>query len=209
MSVQLAILGFLREKEFYGYELKKVMERFMSEWSDIKFGSIYYALEKLAQDGLVEPVREEKTGNNPARTVFRITDAGREAFRRLLEDTLRNFQRQYYPLDIGLFFSFNLDRAKVAAMLRDKAEFIKELLTHLNAHEDKLRQNPHIPEMAPWLVRHSREHLLAEVEWLKTLAERCEQHDLFNGMNVRDYLDLDRRHSTGEEESLRPKTKRE
>ena len=153
-------------------------------------------------------MREEKTGNNPARTIFRITDAGQEAFQKLLGENLRNFQRQYYPLDIGLFFSFNLDRGKVSAMLRDKAGFIRELLDHLNSHEERLRQNPHIPEMASWLVRHSREHLEAEVAWLLSLAEQYEQHDLFNGMNVRDYLDLDRRHSTGEEESLHSRGKR-
>lgn len=208
MSVQLAILGFLREKEFYGYELKKVMERFMSEWSDIKFGSIYYALEKLAQDGLVEPVREEKTGNNPSRTVYRITDAGRQSFQQSLEDNLRGFQRQYYPLDIGLFFSFNLDRARVAGMLREKAQFIQQLLDHLEGHETRLSGNPHIPEIASWLVRHSREHLKAELAWLHQLAERYEQHDLFNGLNVRDYLDLDRHHSTGEADGIHP-SKRE
>ena len=60
-------------------------------WADIKPGSLYGALRRMADEGVVEVVRTEQEGNLPARTVYGITDKGRaelvSVIRSVLADT--------------------------------------------------------------------------------------------------------------------------
>jgi hypothetical protein len=60
MTVRLVILGLLRERPLYGYEIKQLVEEHMSDWTSIAFGSIYFALEKLADEKFVEKVEIEQ-----------------------------------------------------------------------------------------------------------------------------------------------------
>lgn len=202
MGVQLAILGFLREKDFYGYELKKVMERFMAGWADIKFGSIYYALERLARDGLVEPIRQEKSGSNPARTIYRITETGRQSFMKMLKENLTDVQSYYMPLDIGLFFSFNLEKEDVAKILRDRVDMLHDMLKLLVEQEQRLLKNPGIPEIAAALVTHLQAHLEADRNWVEGMVERYENRDLFEGKKMSDYFEMDRQHRTVDDKQV-------
>ena len=68
MSVRLVILGMLQWGEMHGYELKQHIERKMGDWTSIAFGSIYFALRKLSDEGLVERTEEERHGNRPSRS---------------------------------------------------------------------------------------------------------------------------------------------
>ncbi|MDP8224126.1 MAG: PadR family transcriptional regulator [Candidatus Lernaella stagnicola] len=194
-NVQLAILGFLKEKDFYGYELKKVMERFMGPWTNIKFGSIYYALEKLAQEGLVEPVREEKEGAQPSRMIYQITDKGRHAFDEMLLESLDAYQQFFFLLDVALFFSGSLDRSLVEEKLHDRAEKSQQLYELMEA----LKTTHHGNEIAQILVRHHQMHLETERDFLLEVAERFANHDPFAGKSVRDWLDAHPPHEVSEE----------
>lgn len=185
LNVQLAILGFLKEKEFYGYELKKFMERFMGPFANIKFGSIYYALEKLSADRLVEPVREEKAGAQPERTIYRITDRGRAAFLKMLEESLTALQQVYYLLDVSLFFAGGLDPKRVASLLRHRAERVGEARAALAKIHRSHEGNP----IAQLLIEHNSVHLETEVNYLNRVAECFERGDPYAGKTLRQWLD--------------------
>lgn len=74
-SLELNILGRVREEGRSGYALRKVL--------DASPGAIYPALRRLAAEGLIEG-KAEATGGR-ARETFRITAAGRRALREALE----------------------------------------------------------------------------------------------------------------------------
>jgi Fe2+ or Zn2+ uptake regulation protein len=74
MSVKLVILGLLRERPLYGYEIKQIIEEHMGDWTSIAFGSIYFALDKLAKEGFVEKVATA-TALHAASTRSRIQEA--------------------------------------------------------------------------------------------------------------------------------------
>ena len=50
-------------------------------WSDVRPGSLYGALHRLAAEGLIEALRTEQAGHLPARTVYAITAEGRRELR--------------------------------------------------------------------------------------------------------------------------------
>ncbi|MDQ1910595.1 PadR family transcriptional regulator [Paenibacillus sp. GD4] len=85
---RLALLGLLLNKSMHGYELQSMIEQSkMDQWANILSGSIYYALNKMEEEGLVAAESEERTGAR-VRKVYGITEAGRAQFKELLLQSL-------------------------------------------------------------------------------------------------------------------------
>lgn len=83
MQTKTLCLAVLSRSDASGYEIKKALEEApYSHFQETSFGSIYPALAKLADDGLVE-FHEEAQDKRPDKKVYSITPAGREA---LVED---------------------------------------------------------------------------------------------------------------------------
>jgi PadR family transcriptional regulator, regulatory protein AphA len=81
MDVRTICLGILSRGDATGYEIKKLFEDGRYHYFvEASFGSIYPALSKLTEDGLVS-VREEAQTKRPDRKVYSITPAGRRVFR--------------------------------------------------------------------------------------------------------------------------------
>jgi DNA-binding PadR family transcriptional regulator len=78
MSVKLVILGFLKRKALYGYEIKQMVEREMGDWTNIAFGSIYFALSKLTKEGFITQKETQKRDYRPSRIIYQITEKGEE-----------------------------------------------------------------------------------------------------------------------------------
>ncbi|MGC9358039.1 MAG: PadR family transcriptional regulator, partial [Anaerolineae bacterium] len=120
MSTRLVILGLLRERPLHGYEIKHIIEDHMGDWTSIAFGSIYYALGKLEEDGFIEQVATEQEGNRPSRNVYQITKEGRAEFLYLLRELWREPERQYFDFDFALFFAEALPREEMLTYLRGR-----------------------------------------------------------------------------------------
>ena len=87
-ATRLLILGVLRHKQpTHGYDVRRELEAWQAErWANIAYGSIYFALNKMAEEGLVEVVDTDQVGKRPARTTYTITAAGEAEFQRLLRE---------------------------------------------------------------------------------------------------------------------------
>ena len=80
MNVRTLCLAILNCEDGTGYEIRKLdSDGHFSHFVDASFGSIYPALNKMEQDGLVVS-REERQDGKPNRKVYSITDAGRHEF---------------------------------------------------------------------------------------------------------------------------------
>lgn len=84
MDVKFPILGFLKEAEATGYDLKNRFRDPVGFFYRVSDGSIYPALKKLARDGLVT-LRSERQGRR-TRKVYAITSKGREHFSWMLHE---------------------------------------------------------------------------------------------------------------------------
>jgi DNA-binding PadR family transcriptional regulator len=175
MSTQLVILGLLRERPLYGYELKHIIEERMGDWTNIAFGSIYYALDKLADDHLIEEVTTEREGGRPSRTIYRITQAGREEFLRLLRQVWGEVERHYFTFDIGLTFMSALPIEEVKGYLRQRLAQLEAILGHLSAHQQEQMAQDEVPRLAAEVFDHSRAHFEAELSWTRDLLHKVEQ----------------------------------
>ncbi len=84
MDVKTLCLGVLHFGPASGYEIRKQFEDGpMSHIQEAGFGSIYPALRKLSEDGLVKGDTQHQA-SRPDKTVYTITEAGQLALKRAL-----------------------------------------------------------------------------------------------------------------------------
>ncbi|MBN1190610.1 MAG: PadR family transcriptional regulator [Dehalococcoidales bacterium] len=170
-NIRLVILGILGRYPMHGYEIKHIIEDHMGDWTDIKFGSIYFALSKLAEDGAIEVDKETREGNRPSRIVYRITEKGRHEFLRLLRELWSGEDDTLYAFDIGVFFMRSLPLPEAEKLLDERIDKTKRKLVYLEHHRSEYEGNPHIPLQAMAIMQHSLLHLQAELSWLKDLKK--------------------------------------
>jgi DNA-binding PadR family transcriptional regulator len=175
MTSRLVILGFLRGRPLYGYEIKQMIERIMGDWTNIAFGSIYFALKKLSEEGFVEKAGTEQEGRRPSRTVYRITDAGRAEFMRLLRETWDNVERQTFSFDIGLSLMSALPIEEAKGSLKKRVAQLEHTLSFLDSHQEEQLADENVPRaFASAIFSHHRSHLQTELEWTRGLLQNVE-----------------------------------
>ena len=82
-STSLLLLQLLAERDMYGYELVKELEKRSANEFSVKEGTLYPALHKLEKQEYIECYWQEQE-KGPARKYYKMTDAGKEM---LLEKT--------------------------------------------------------------------------------------------------------------------------
>lgn len=76
-STSLLLLQLLAERDMYGYELVKELEKRSGNGFSVKEGTLYPALHKLEKQEYIECYWQEQE-KGPARKYYRITEAGLE-----------------------------------------------------------------------------------------------------------------------------------
>jgi DNA-binding PadR family transcriptional regulator len=99
----LAVLSAVLHRPMHPYE----MGRTLREWGkdedmEIKWGSLYTVVRNLAKHGLVEAVESTRQGARPERTVYRITDAGRDELVDWVRELISTPQREHPKFTAGL-----------------------------------------------------------------------------------------------------------
>src|SRR5215471_2361237 len=79
----LNVLALLHERPRHPYDMvRQLRERHLDK--SFRLGglprSLYHAVDRLAGQRLIEPAETTREGNRPERTVYRITDEGRDEF---------------------------------------------------------------------------------------------------------------------------------
>lgn len=82
-STSLVLLQLLNERDMYGYELVKELDKRSDHNLQVKEGTLYPALHKLEKQEYIEFYWQEQE-KGPARKYYRITEEGREV---LIEKT--------------------------------------------------------------------------------------------------------------------------
>jgi DNA-binding PadR family transcriptional regulator len=134
MDVRTICLGILTRSDATGYEIKKLFEEDgYQHFIEASFGSIYPALNRLTEEGLVS-VREEAQQKRPDRKVYSITKAGRTAFLAALMKPLPE-DRHRSPFVFAMLFSHLLPPERVRAMLDDYIRQNRAKLGQIAEHE--------------------------------------------------------------------------
>lgn len=134
MDVRTICLGLLTRGDATGYEIKKQFEDGgYRHFAGASFGSIYPALARLTEDGLVS-VREEAQDKRPDRKVYSITPAGRESFVGTLLKPLKE-DRHRSAFAFAMLFSDLLPEDRARALVDAYLEDKEAALARMNARK--------------------------------------------------------------------------
>lgn len=85
---RLLVLGMLDMQPMSGYDIQQMLKLNDAErWGGVLIGSIYHALKKMEQEGLVEITSIEQTGHRQ-KAVYKITEVGKEHLTNLIATSL-------------------------------------------------------------------------------------------------------------------------
>jgi PadR family transcriptional regulator, regulatory protein AphA len=122
MNVRSLCLAILSANDASGYEIRKAStEGEFAYFVEASFGSIYPALAKLEDEGLVTSRVETQEGR-PAKKVYSITEAGRaELMNSLFDDVEPDVYRSQFLL-FALFAPY-LPRTLIEARLKERIAY--------------------------------------------------------------------------------------
>ena len=173
-NAELAVLTLVAERPRHGYEIERVIgERGMREWTEIGFSSIYYLLKKLEREGLIEG-QLEAAKRGPARKVYRLTPAGREAARAGVIEALAAPHRCYPPLQLGLANLSGIPATEAVAALRQHRDALVEQLAQLQARQES--QQP-LPSFVDAMFDYSATMIQAEKGWIEKFIAQIESQE--------------------------------
>src|SRR3954454_20884103 len=140
--LQLAVLRLLADEQLHPYEMQqRIREHAIDKVVKVAHGALYHAVARLAEQGLIEPVETSREGRRPERTVYAITEAGRdEASARLREFTMRPVQ-EYSSFGMVLAFISMLPPAEAASLLDRRTVALEaRLAAHDTVVESLIKQ---------------------------------------------------------------------
>ena len=106
MTIEHALLGFLREKPLHGYEIHRRMsdpEGLGLVWR-IKQSQLYALLGKLEESGYVTS-EVETQGNRPPRKIYSLTGHGSSIFLDWVENPVQHGREMRLNFMVKLFFA--------------------------------------------------------------------------------------------------------
>ena len=172
-NAELAILSLIAQQPRHGYEIEQVIEeRGMRDWTEVGFSSIYYLLNKLEKDNLIEGHVERHVGQGPARKVYRITEAGRETVHAGVLTALSVPQRTFPLLQLGLANLPVIPRSEALDALGKYCINLSDRLGYVQRKRDRQRPLPYFVET---MFSHSITMIKAERSWIEDLIKQLEE----------------------------------
>src|SRR6266496_6769838 len=115
----LAVMNLLMERPMHPYEMKLTMkERGHDQVIRLKGGSIYDTVERLEAGGFIKSQETSREGRRPERTVYAITEAGRDEITGWLAELLAQPVNEYPQFGGALAFVAALDKDEVTRLLK-------------------------------------------------------------------------------------------
>ncbi|WP_138494251.1 PadR family transcriptional regulator [Paenibacillus pinistramenti] len=170
MPIKLAILGLLMEKDMHPYEIRTIMkDRSLDQNTKIQIGSLYYAVEQLCKQGLIEAVEVIKSENRPDKTVYHITDKGKACFDNMLLSMLEEIEPIHTPIKMALSFAWKGDQSKMADVLKNRVQEAEHQVNYL--YEVYTEHIGVVPRSVLHLMAANYEHAKTELKWVKRLYQ--------------------------------------
>lgn len=158
---KLLLLGLLRIQAMHGYQLNQFLDEHLDFIANLKPSTAYYALERMAEEGLVQ-THAEQPGRRPARQIYDITPAGETLYQELLRDNLSRYDMGESGDDIGIGFLADLPRADAEACLAQKWAILQGKIEQFEemAGRSTLSATTHLT------IRRTLHRLRADEAWL-------------------------------------------
>jgi DNA-binding PadR family transcriptional regulator len=167
----LTVLGLLEYRPAHPYRIQQVIR----EWGKdrvINVGqraSLYRVIERLLAAGLIRVRETQRDQQYPERTVYEVTDAGRQASRQWLLEMLRTPRQEFPEFPAALSNLLLLRPADIADALTERARALTVELAELDA-ELAAEAASGLPRVAVLEDEYRRVVIKAELDWATAVA---------------------------------------
>jgi DNA-binding PadR family transcriptional regulator len=168
----LLVLGLLLDRPMHGYEISQyVKSEGVTNWFNISTAAIYYSLNKLHRQEFISETRSRGGGTD--RSVYHLTQKGREAFFSSMEKTLASEEPVYFEYDLGIFLLNKLPQRRAVVLLEKRLDFLHRRKAEL----DRILQQERLSGNQPLrvaILEHSATCTHLEAEWLSTIIRQMQ-----------------------------------
>lgn len=174
----VAALSLLVEEPMHPYEMYQLLiARHEDRLIKVRPGTLYHAVGRLEEQGLVAATGTDREGNRPERTTYTISGAGREALTARLQDMLATPANEYPSFPLAISEAYNLPAGVVVELLDRRLEALQQQLDFLDSGEELLRKKG--VERKYWVdVQYQQNMLRTEAAWIRSLQDELSNGEL-------------------------------
>jgi DNA-binding PadR family transcriptional regulator len=166
----LAVLSTVYQRPMHRYEMASIMRaRGKDQDMDIKWGSLYTVVENLERHGFLESIGNTREGARPERTIYRITDAGRQELLDWTRELLSTVTPEHPRFAAGLSVLAALPPDEVIELLRVRLRHLEAALATQRAAIDEA--GAQVPRLFLIENEYTTAMVGAEVAWVRGLLD--------------------------------------
>ncbi|MEU2866541.1 PadR family transcriptional regulator [Streptomyces mirabilis] len=168
----LTVLALLHYKPLHPYGI----QRLVKDWGKEQVvnvrqrASLYRTIERLNGDGLIAVRETGRDQQYPERTVYEVTDAGREIARAWLEEMLSAPKQEFPEFPAALSNLLLLTAEEMRDVLQRRADALAGQLDGLEAAMAAEAERG-LPRITRLETEYLRAVTAAELEWVRTVVE--------------------------------------
>ncbi|WP_371656583.1 MULTISPECIES: PadR family transcriptional regulator [unclassified Streptomyces] len=185
----LTVLALLHYKPLHPYGI----QRLVKDWGKEQVvnvrqrASLYRTIERLNGDGLIAVRETGRDQQYPERTVYEVTDAGRETARAWLEEMLSAPKQEFPEFPAALSNLLLLTPEEMADVLERRADALAEKLDGLEAAMAAEAEQG-LPRITRLETEYLRAVTTAELEWVRAVVEDLRAGSLVSSKEQLDAL---------------------
>ncbi|MFD4878130.1 PadR family transcriptional regulator [Streptomyces sp. NPDC058420] len=169
--IVLAVLGLLLEQPSHPHQmLTELRTRSEHHAAAITRGTLYNTVAALAEAGWIASQGQERSGNRPERTVYALTQAGRDELVRRLDSQIRSPEREFTQFLGAVAYLGALGPSGAVDALTERAERLRQ-----RTATDEGRLTEALAAGAPRLFVIEAEYALslarAETTWIDSVID--------------------------------------
>lgn len=165
----MATLELLHERPMHPYEMAQLMrERRVDYRVKLRPGSLYHTVERLEAQGHIEVVDTQRQGRRPERTVYGLTESGRDTFVEQARKMIATPAQEYLQYTVALSAANELEMADAVEQLKMRVVSLRAQLASDQVVIDHVL-NLRLPKMY-WIDYAYRHHQRqSELDWTEKL----------------------------------------
>ena len=173
-------MNLLMEHPIHPYEMKsKMKERGHDQVIKIKGGSIYDTVERLEQGGFITSQAPSREGRRPERTVYAITESGREEITAWLRELLAQPVNEYPQFAAALAFFAVLGKEEVVRLLQVRTTLLESQIAATEKGMENWMTTMGIPRLFLVEAEYGLVMNRAELDWVRSLIRDIQDGNLW------------------------------
>jgi DNA-binding PadR family transcriptional regulator len=174
----LTVLRLLQERPMHPYEMQQVIRDRCTDYVvKVRAGSLYHTIERLHRLGLIQPVETGREGRRPERTVYAVTETGRDEYQTNLRDLVRYPEDEYPVFGAAVEMLGTLKAADAVRLLEQRITAMEAELAAYEQVATSLAKRG-VPRVQTVEIEYMQAMRRAELAWVRQLVEETRSGDL-------------------------------